>query len=142
MTVSIRAKVLKVPIKMSKGVEEQFDPIENRGRAKKASQSRDMLSALYRRGGKLEGFMGAVKETPKEVYEHKVTEKYKVLKDIVLALKEQIKELKGELNICKVALGNEVLAATSMPKVDILKPKKFNKMRFATAVGNFLWGME
>ncbi|KAH1046323.1 hypothetical protein J1N35_037107, partial [Gossypium stocksii] len=45
-----------------------------------------------------------------------VTEKNDVLEDIVLALEEQVKKLKGELNIYKVALGNEMLVATPMPK--------------------------
>ncbi|KAH1091947.1 hypothetical protein J1N35_019204 [Gossypium stocksii] len=44
---------------------------------------------------------------------------------MVLALKEQIEELKGELNICKAALGNGVLVVAPMPKIDVLKPKEF-----------------
>ncbi|KAH1031547.1 hypothetical protein J1N35_043721, partial [Gossypium stocksii] len=38
------------------------------------------------------------------------------LKATVSTLKEQIEELKGELNICKTSLDNRVLATTSKPK--------------------------
>lgn len=48
-----------------------------------------------------------------------VTERNDTLEAMVLALKEQIEELKGELNICIVSLGNRVLVVTPMPKVDI-----------------------
>lgn len=58
------------------------------------------------------------------------------------ALKEQIDELKGELNIYKASLGNEVLVAAPKPKVDVSKLKEFNETRFAKDMDNFLWGME
>ncbi|KAK5774812.1 hypothetical protein PVK06_042671 [Gossypium arboreum] len=75
-----------------------------------------MLSALNGKVVKLEGSMGDV-------------------------LKEHIQKLKGELIICKAALGNEVLAATPKLNVDVSKPKEFNGMRSAKDVDKFLWGM-
>lgn len=71
-----------------------------------------------------------------------LTEKSYALEAMVLTLKEYIKELKGELNICKVALGNRVLATAPKPKVDVPKSKEFNGTRSVKDVDNFFWGME
>lgn len=51
-----------------KRVDEQVESMENRGREKKASNSRDMLSTLDGKVAKLEGSMGDMKETFEEVY--------------------------------------------------------------------------
>ncbi|KAH1091969.1 hypothetical protein J1N35_019226 [Gossypium stocksii] len=53
-----------------------------------------------------------------------------------------IEELKGELNICKVALGNGVFVVASNPKADVPKPKEFIETRPRKDVDNLLWGME
>ncbi|KAG8482584.1 hypothetical protein CXB51_024381 [Gossypium anomalum] len=60
---------------------------------------------------------------------------------MVWALKEQIEELMGELNIYKVALENGVLVVAPKPKVDVSKPKEFNGTRFTNNM-NFLRGIE
>ncbi|KAH1129266.1 hypothetical protein J1N35_000644 [Gossypium stocksii] len=67
-----------------------------------------------------------------------LTEKNNALEAMVLPLKEQTKEL----NICKVALGNGVLAAAPKPNIDVSKSKELNKMRLAMDVDNFLWEMK
>ncbi|KAK8316558.1 hypothetical protein V6Z12_A13G050900 [Gossypium hirsutum] len=65
------------------------------------------------------------------------------MKAMITALKEEIAELKGELTIYKVALGNGGLAAvTPKPSVDVPKPKEFKGTRSAREVDNFLWGVE
>ncbi|MBA0636577.1 hypothetical protein Godav_005135 [Gossypium davidsonii] len=55
----------------------------------------------------------------------KLTERGDTLDTVVSALKEQIENFKGELVICKVALGNDVLAVIPKLKVDAFKPKEF-----------------
>ncbi|MBA0597595.1 hypothetical protein Gorai_007398 [Gossypium raimondii] len=60
---------------------------------------------------------------------------------MVSTLKEQLEELKRELNIYKIASSNSVLVATSMPKIDIPLLKEFSGMRSRKDVKNFLWGM-
>ncbi|KAH1113988.1 hypothetical protein J1N35_007366 [Gossypium stocksii] len=56
------------------------------------------------------------------------------------SIRKHIKEIKGELNIYKVALGNEVLAMAPRPKVDVLKQEEFNGMRSAKECGQVLVG--
>lgn len=49
------------------------------------------------------------------------------------------KRYKGELTICKVALGNGMLAvAPKKRSKGVLKPKKFKGTRSASEVENFL----
>ncbi|XP_040964578.1 uncharacterized protein [Gossypium hirsutum] len=62
---------------------------------------------------------------------------------MVMALKEEIAELKGELIIYKAALGNRGLAAVAnKPNIDVPKPKEFKGSRSTRDVDNFLWGIE
>ncbi|MBA0794349.1 hypothetical protein Gohar_018685 [Gossypium harknessii] len=72
----------------------------------------------------------------------KLAERDENLEDIVLAMKKEIEELKGELTIYKAALSNGMLS--SRPKeqaMDIPKPEKFKGARSARDVDNFLWEM-
>ncbi|MFQ6624127.1 hypothetical protein Gotur_003838 [Gossypium turneri] len=60
----------------------------------------------------------------------KLAERDENLEDIVLAMKKEIEELKGELTIYKAALSNGMLS--SRPKeqaMDIPKPEKFKGAR-------------
>lgn len=48
-------------------------------------------------------------------------------------------KLKGELFICKAALGNNVLASRSKQhKINVFKLKEFKRMRSVMDVDNFL----
>ncbi|KAK8271103.1 hypothetical protein V6Z12_D11G241300 [Gossypium hirsutum] len=145
---------------MSKEVE----GIETRGRARKASRSRDILSALEDRVVTLENFAGDIKERIDDVDDRlhdglqSMQEKLKVyvidnveqltgrddvIEAMVAALKGEIAELKGELTIYKVALGNGGLGAIApKPNIDVPKPKEFKGIRSARDVDNFLWGIE
>ncbi|MBA0614614.1 hypothetical protein Godav_014885 [Gossypium davidsonii] len=69
----------------------------------------------------------------------KMPERDKNLEDMVLAMKKEIEELKGELTIYKAALSNGMLF--SRPKqqaMDVPKPEKFKGARSARDVDNFL----
>ncbi|MFQ6658883.1 hypothetical protein Gotur_027975 [Gossypium turneri] len=75
--------------------------------------------------------------------ENKLVGKDDALEAMVIASKEEINELKGELKIFKTAVGNEMLA--SKPKqqaMDVPKPKAFKGVRSASEVDNFLWAIE
>ncbi|KAG8472591.1 hypothetical protein CXB51_034383 [Gossypium anomalum] len=62
---------------------------------------------------------------------------------MVTTLKRQITELKGELTIYKVALGNRMLAlGLKQHKMNIPKPKELKGTRSARDVDNFLYGTE
>ncbi|MBA0876512.1 hypothetical protein Goshw_012923, partial [Gossypium schwendimanii] len=69
----------------------------------------------------------------------KLAERDENLEDMVLAMKKEIEELKGELTIYKAALSNGMLS--SRPKqqaMDIPKLEKFKGTRSARDVDNFL----
>ncbi|KAK8325006.1 hypothetical protein V6Z12_A11G022100, partial [Gossypium hirsutum] len=149
---------------MSKEAAENVDGMETRGRARKASRSRDILSALEDRVVTFEESVGDVNERVDDIDDkvndglqsmqeqlkeyvldniEKMTSRDDAIETMMAALKEEIAELKGELTIYKVALGNEGLAAvTPKPSVDVPKPKEFKGTRSAREVDNFLWGVE
>ncbi|MBA0615352.1 hypothetical protein Godav_015502 [Gossypium davidsonii] len=134
---------------MSKEVVGQSEPMETREKARKASRSRDMLTALENGvvnleesvrnmketlelvEGRMDGFdsmeeqlkgfvldsLDANAEKMNELVEStakKLAEKDENLEDMVLAMKKEIEELKGELTIYKAALSNGMLS--SRPK--------------------------
>ncbi|MBA0625218.1 hypothetical protein Godav_010445 [Gossypium davidsonii] len=139
---------------MSKEVAENVEGMETRGRAKKASHLRDILSTFEDRVVTLEESIGDVKEMIDDVDNRvndgllsmkeklrnyvldsveKLTGKDDAIEAMMTTLKEEIVELKGKLTIYKVALGNGGLAAvTTKPNVDVPKPKEFKGTRFAT----------
>ncbi|KAK8314289.1 hypothetical protein V6Z12_D01G162200 [Gossypium hirsutum] len=163
---------------MSKEVVGQSEPMETRGRARKSSRSREMLTALENRVVNLEESVGNMKETLEivegrtdgfdsmeeqvrdfvldsldanrekitellESTEVKLAERDEALEDMVLAMKKEMEELKGELMIYKADLSNGVLS--SRPKqqaMDVPKPEKFKGARSARDVDNFLWEMK
>ncbi|MBA0599988.1 hypothetical protein Gorai_006187 [Gossypium raimondii] len=49
---------------------------------------------------------------------------------------------KGELALCRVAVGKGVLVAKSSHKIDVPKLKKFKGARFVKEMDNFLWEMK
>lgn len=101
MTIGIRVQVSKVSVEMLKEVDEQVEAMETSGRAKKASRSKDMLSALDGRVAKLEGPIGDVKETLKEVdgRTRELELRHDQLKDqMVEALSENMDVMQGVLN--------------------------------------------
>ncbi|KAK8289414.1 hypothetical protein V6Z12_D07G190600 [Gossypium hirsutum] len=145
---------------MSKEVE----GMETCGKVRKASHSRDILSALEDRVVTLKNFVGDIKEMIDDVDDRlhdglqSMQEQLKVyvtdnveqltgrddaIEAVVVALKGEIVELKGELTIYKAVLGNGGLAVVApKPNIDIPKPKEFKGTRSARDVDNFLWGME
>ncbi|MBA0818271.1 hypothetical protein Gohar_021919, partial [Gossypium harknessii] len=89
-------------------------------------------------GANAEKMNGLVKSTAERLAKRDDT-----LKDMVLAMKKEIEELKEELTIYKATLSNGMLS--SRPKqqaIDVPKPKKFKGARSARDVDNFLWEIE
>ncbi|XP_016684229.2 uncharacterized protein [Gossypium hirsutum] len=73
----------------------------------------------------------------------KLTVRDEALEALVTTMKEEIAELKGELTICKAALGSGMLASgLKQCHVDVPKPEKFKGPRSAREVDNFLWELE
>ncbi|MBA0881009.1 hypothetical protein Goshw_015354 [Gossypium schwendimanii] len=69
----------------------------------------------------------------------KLAERDENLKDMVLAMKKEIEELKGELAIYKVVLSNGMLFSRSKQQaMDVPKPEKFKGARSVRDVDNFL----
>ncbi|MBA0753849.1 hypothetical protein Gogos_020557 [Gossypium gossypioides] len=143
----------KASIKMTKGVNEKIETRET-VEGKKVNKSREMISALegrmtISRNLWLKEFVVEALNSNVEVMQgvlsstmDKLTTMDDVLKAVVLTLKGQIAELKGELTIYRVVLGNRVLAIILKTKVDVTKLKEFKGTRSTRDVDNFLWGME
>lgn len=73
----------------------------------------------------------------------KLIEKNDTLEAIVTVLKEQVAKLKGELTICKVVLGNGMLASgLKQHRMDVLNSKEFEGTRSARDVDNFFLGIK
>ncbi|KAH1115215.1 hypothetical protein J1N35_008593 [Gossypium stocksii] len=73
----------------------------------------------------------------------KLTVNDEALEALVTAMKEEIAKLKGELTICKAALGSGMLASGPKQRhVDVSKPENFKGARSAREVNNFLWELE
>ncbi|MBA0620322.1 hypothetical protein Godav_006066, partial [Gossypium davidsonii] len=69
----------------------------------------------------------------------KLAERDENLKDIVLAMKKEIEELKGELTIYKASLCNGMLSLRlKQQAMDVPKSEKFKGARSARDVENFL----
>ena len=71
-----------------------------------------------------------------------VTQKNTALEAMVVALREEMDELKRELSACKAVIRGGVLAVAPTHRVDVPKPKEFKGTRSAKDVDNFLWDME
>ncbi|KAH1047446.1 hypothetical protein J1N35_038230, partial [Gossypium stocksii] len=136
---------------MSKEVIENVEGMVTRGRARKASRSRDILLASEDRVVTLEESMGDANEKIDEVndrlidglqsmkeqlkqyvldYVEKLIGSDNAIEAMMTALKEEIAELKG------------LVAVTPKTSVDVPKPKEFKVARSIKDVDNFLWGIE
>ncbi|MBA0749213.1 hypothetical protein Gogos_003162, partial [Gossypium gossypioides] len=127
---------------MTKGVDDHIELRETCG-GRKANKSRGMLSALEGRLSKLEGSMMISNlDAMKGVFNtivNNLIEKADALEAMVTAWKEQIGELKGELIVYKVALGNRMLAsAPKQCKMNFPKLNEFKETRSTRDVDNFL----
>ncbi|MBA0574972.1 hypothetical protein Golob_000058 [Gossypium lobatum] len=149
---------------MLKEVTGNVEGMETRGRARKASLSRDILSALEDRVVTVEDSVGDINERIDDVDDRihyglqymqeqlkvyvsdnveQLTGRDDAIEAMVATLKGEITELKVELTNYKATLGNGGLApVTPKPNIDVPKPKEFNRTRSARDVDNFLWGIE
>ncbi|MBA0826041.1 hypothetical protein Goarm_010934 [Gossypium armourianum] len=101
---------------MTKGVDDQIEPINTRERVRKATRSRDMMSTLESRVVNLEEFVGYVRETL-EVVEGRTDE--------LDSMREQLREFVME------SLGSNVEAILKQRKKDVPKLKEFKGTRSA-----------
>ncbi|KAH1106712.1 hypothetical protein J1N35_010480 [Gossypium stocksii] len=115
---------------MMKGENKQKVSMETCGRSRKNSKLKDILSALECRVNNLEESMGGAKETLEALnvgmddQTNKLVKKHDALEAMVTTLKEQVVKLKGKLIICKVVLGNRMLASgPKQHRMDVLKSK-------------------
>ncbi|XP_052483073.1 uncharacterized protein LOC128036201 [Gossypium raimondii] len=149
---------------MLKEVAENVGGMDTHGRARKASRSRDILSALEDQVVTLKESVGDIKERIEDVDDklndglqfmqeqlkvyvldnvEKLAGRDDAIEAMMTALKEEIAELKGELTIYKAALGNGGLAVvTPKPSVDVPKPNEFKGTRSTRDVDNFLLRIE
>ena len=58
------------------------------------------------------------------------------------ATKEEIKEVKGDMSLCKMAITQGTIYSSSSPKIDIPRTKSYNGSRNARELDNFLWSLE
>ncbi|KAH1038556.1 hypothetical protein J1N35_040299 [Gossypium stocksii] len=118
---------MKETLELVEGCTDGFDSIEK--------QLRDFV--LDSLGANAENMNELVDSTTE-----KLAERDENLEDMVLAMKNKIEELRGELTIYKAALSNGMLSSRPKQQVmDVLKLKKFKGARFARDVDNFWWEM-
>ncbi|MBA0575199.1 hypothetical protein Golob_024220 [Gossypium lobatum] len=156
---------------MSKEVTKNVEGMKTCRRARKASCSKDILSALEDRVVTIEKSMGDINERIDDAEERiddvddrihdglqsmqeelkeyvldsveKLNGRDDAIEAMITTLKEEIAELKGELTNYKAALGNGGLAAVATkPSVDVPKPKEFKGTSYARDMDNFLWVIE
>ncbi|GFS46617.1 HXXXD-type acyl-transferase family protein [Actinidia rufa] len=60
----------------------------------------------------------------------------------IAAMKEEIKEVKGDWSLCKMAVTQGTLSSFPSLKVDIPRPKSYNGSRNARELDNFLWDLD
>ncbi|GFY91651.1 hypothetical protein Acr_08g0000470 [Actinidia rufa] len=60
----------------------------------------------------------------------------------IAAIKEEIKEVKGDWSLCKMAVTQGTISSSHSPKVDIPRPKSYNGSRNARELDNFLWDLD
>ncbi|GFS38830.1 hypothetical protein Acr_00g0059690 [Actinidia rufa] len=60
----------------------------------------------------------------------------------IAAMKEEIKEVKGDWSLCKMAVMQGTLSSSPSLKVDIPRPKSYNGSRNVRELDNFLWDLD
>lgn len=60
----------------------------------------------------------------------------------VAAIREEVKEVKGDWSLCKMAVTQGAVATRASPRVDVPKPKSYARSRNAREIDNFLWDIE
>ncbi|GFZ02073.1 hypothetical protein Acr_15g0006820 [Actinidia rufa] len=60
----------------------------------------------------------------------------------IAAMKEKIKEVKGDWFLCKMAVTQGTIYSSHSPKVDIPRPKSYNGSRNERELDNFLWDLD
>ena len=60
----------------------------------------------------------------------------------IAAMKEEIKEVKGDMSLCKMAIARGTISSSLSPKIDIPRPKSYNGSRNARELDNFLWNLD
>ncbi|CAN1194169.1 hypothetical protein LINPERPRIM_LOCUS21659 [Linum perenne] len=75
------------------------------------------------------GTITTISETMRETYQAEL-----------VGIKEELENLKGDMSLCKRAMANGDVTATS--KVDVPRPKSYGGSRNAKELENFLWGLE
>ncbi|GFS41746.1 hypothetical protein Acr_00g0076210 [Actinidia rufa] len=60
----------------------------------------------------------------------------------IASMKEEIKEVKGDWSLCKMAVTQGTMSSSPSLKVDIPRPKSYNRSRNARELDNFLWDLD
>ena len=140
------------------------------GSKQRREKSRDVMASLEARLAKIELFMADGKDKFEDVdqgmaelqsgrdelrenmlgalnaFANSLRGEFDSFKDSLLAevaaIREEVKEVKGDWSLCKMAVTQGTVATRASPRIDVPKPKSYAGSRNAREIDNFLWGIE
>ena len=71
-----------------------------------------------------------------------IDSKYDLVHAELAAIREEVKEMKGEVSLYKAVVAQGTLSSIVAPKVDVPSPKSFHGSRNSRELDNFLWNLE
>ena len=90
----------------------------------------------------LRGEMQATLNSVVEELRKYIDSKYDTVHAELATIREEMKEMKGEVSLCKAVVAQGTFSPIVAPKVDVPRPKSFHGSRNARELDNFIWSLE
>ena len=100
------------------------------------------IEGLEGKGAELRGEMQATLNSVTEELRKYIDSKYDIVHAELAAIREEMKEMKGEVSLCKAVVAQGTFSSIVAPKVDVPRPKSFHGSRNSREIDNFLWSLE
>ncbi|GFS36763.1 hypothetical protein Acr_00g0047900 [Actinidia rufa] len=100
------------------------------------------IEGLEGEGAELRGEMQAAFNYVVEELRKYIDSKYDLIHAELAVIREEMKEMKGKVSLCKAVVAQGTFSSIIAPKVDVPRPKSFHGSRNARDLDNFLWNLE